>query len=492
MKNYLPTISLLLALCAGVSGCAGNKGPKHNGINVLLIVMDTVRSDRLSCYGNPRAVTPMVDALANYGYRFENFFSNSSWTLPSHASLFTGVYPAAHRATQETLLLDDRFPTLAGILTEAGYQTFGSSTNAIVSDANGLSRGFRTFVPAFRDSVRAVLGGAATGYSNPNNLAFERFLKTSYRDRPFFVFLNYIDAHAPYQPPEPVRSQFVDEKFSKKEIAAAIKLRMPDHYMHDAIDERQFELLGQLYEAEINLVNNAIDNLYAVLEADGRLDNTLIIITSDHGENLGDHGHFAHVFSVHNTLLSVPLIIVPPGALSAGVVRHDTAQLLDLFTTILESCGVEYAGRADGRNLFAPGAADARINSMAEYYYPRQVLAVFDPEKLLSEEEKFYPYMKRLRALQNRDYKLVWGSDGSRELYRIGDDPGETRNLVAAGLEDPALARLTAELERMVEAYQGEPPLDPPPPAGWPGPGFEQRITDPELLKKLRSLGYVK
>ena len=142
MKHYLLTILLPLALCAGVSGCAGRKGPKHNGTNVLLIVMDTVRSDRLSCYGNSRAVTPMVDALANYGYRFENFFSNSSWTLPSHASLFTGVYPAAHRATQETLALDDRFPTLAGILTEAGYQTFGSSTNAIRCSKSSSDAGY--------------------------------------------------------------------------------------------------------------------------------------------------------------------------------------------------------------------------------------------------------------------------------------------------------------------------------------------------------------
>jgi arylsulfatase A-like enzyme len=464
----------------------------NNGTNVLLIIMDTVRADHLTCYGNRRDVTPMIDALANRGHRFENFYANAPWTLPSHASLFTGVYPAAHRATQETLELDGRFPTLAEIMSSAGYQTFGSSTNGVVSGANGLARGFRRFVPAFRDSVREALGGARFGHPNPNNLSFERFLKTAHRDRPFFVFLNYIDPHAPYEPPRAIRDQFVDEKFSQEEIVKATMVKMPDHYMHGTVDARQFELLDQLYEGEINLVDRAINNLYATLKADGRLDNTLIIITSDHGENLGDHGHFAHVLSIHNTLLRVPMIVVPPGSLPTGSVRRDTGQLLDLFPTILKWCAVEYDGRLDGRDLFAQGATGVSTNAMSEYYYPRQVLAVFDPEALLAKEEIFRPYMRRMRALQNDEYKLTWGSDGGRELYNIRADRYEGQNLLEANPAHPALEGLVAELERMVAAYQGEPPLDPPPPAGWLGPGFEQKIQDPELLKKLRSLGYVK
>jgi arylsulfatase A-like enzyme len=467
----------LLVLSVGCAGCSQSREPPHNGTNVLLIIMDTVRADRLSCYGNRRKVTPMIDAIAHRGVLFENFYSNSSWTLPAHASLFTGVYAAAHRATQEKLELDDRFPTLAGILDEAGYQTFGSSTNGIVSGATGLDRGLDTFVPAFSDSIREALIVAGIGHLDPNNIAFERFLKTSHRDRPFFVFLNYIDPHAPYEPPKV--DMFVDKKYSRDEIAKATRVRMTDHYMHGTIDDEQFELLNQLYEAEINQVDRAVDNLYATLQADGRLNNTLIIITSDHGENLGEHGHFAHVFSIHNTLLKIPLIVMPPGGMPAGSVRHDTAQLLDLFPTVLEWCGVEYEGSRVGRDLFAEGAETASTYAMAEYYYPRQVLAVFDPEELLANGEKFHPFMKRLRALQNGEYKLTWGSDGSRGLFRIDKDPGETVDLLARNPFHPAVEDMVARLERMVAEYQGDPPLDPPPPAG---PDTRQRRGTTVLL----------
>jgi arylsulfatase A-like enzyme len=198
------------------------------------------------------------------------------------------------------------------------------------------------------------------------------------------------------------------------------------------------------------------------------------------------------VFSIHNTLLKIPLVVVFPDRSRRGSVRGDTAQLLDLFPTILQLCGIDYEGRWDGRDLFAGDTPDSGSYVMSEYYYPRQVLSVFDPEELAANVERFEPYMKRLRALQNDEYKLIWGSDGSRELYRIGDDPGELTNLLVETPDHPALAPMVSELDRMVDAYQGKTPLDPPPPVGWLGPGFEERVQDPELLKKLRSLGYVK
>jgi arylsulfatase A-like enzyme len=267
---------------------------------------------------------------------------------------------------------------------------------------------------------------------------------------------------------------------------------MPDHYMYGAIGQRQFELLSQLYDGEVNNVDQQIEDLLTTLDADGRLDSTLVVITADHGENLGEHGHFAHVFSIYNTLLHVPLVIVPPGGLGSGVVRHETAQLLDLFPTILAWCGVEYAGRRDGRDLLAAGAEDVAVDAFSEYYYPRQVLSSFDPDDLVNNLERFHAFMKRQRALQNRDYKLIWGSDGTRELYRIQADPDEADNLLAADSTNAVGAKMAVETETMVAKYQGDPPLDPPPPVGWLGPGFEEQISDPELLRKLRSLGYVK
>lgn len=120
-------ISALLVFLIGFSGCSGERRTAHNGTNVLLIMLDTVRGDRFSCFGYDRPTTPNIDLIADRGVRFENFFSNSSWTLSSHASLFTGMYPAGHRATQETLVLSTQPPTLAEIFGNVGYQTFAAS-----------------------------------------------------------------------------------------------------------------------------------------------------------------------------------------------------------------------------------------------------------------------------------------------------------------------------------------------------------------------------
>lgn len=125
-STILLAVILFLVATVGFGGCGSQSLVENSGINILLIVLDTVRADRLSCYGNPRVTTPMVDMLAQRGVRFENFYANSGWTLPSHASLFTGLYPVGHRATQETLKLDGRAPTLAELLSHAGYKTMST------------------------------------------------------------------------------------------------------------------------------------------------------------------------------------------------------------------------------------------------------------------------------------------------------------------------------------------------------------------------------
>jgi len=489
MVKRATTLLILILIATGVGGCAESRRPRNNGLNVMLIVLDTVRADRLSCYGNTRNSTPAVDRVAARGVRFENCYANSSWTLPSHASMFTGMYPVGHRATQETLVLSETPATLAGIFTNAGYQTFGTSMNGVVCVDNGLARGFEEFFEAFKLTSRRETTWEKAGF---NNQAFERFLAGADRERPFFAFFNYIAPHLPYAPPQPPRSRYVGDSFAPEEVQAAMEVRMPDHYMYGRIDERGFDLLGRLYEAEINVVDSAVGNLMARLEQQGLLGNTAVVIVSDHGENLGDHGHFDHVFNVYNSLLRVPLIVMLPDGAGGGSVRRDTSQLIDLFPTLLSLCGIEYDGRVDGRDLFAQGAESVDAWAMAEYYYPGQVLSVFDPEELTANLTRFLPFMRRLRALQNGEVKLIWGSDGTRELYLLDEDPQESTNLALQRPDHPALDKLTTRLERMVAEFQGEEPLPPVPPPGWMVSGFEDRIQDPELLKKLRSLGYVK
>jgi arylsulfatase A-like enzyme len=202
---------------------------------------------------------------------------------------------------------------------------------------------------------------------------------------------------------------------------------------------------------------------------------------------------------VHNTLLKVPMVALFPGGAHAGEVRGDRAELLDLFPTILARCGVTPPRGGPGRDLFAKDAESVDTAVFAEYYYPRQVLSVFKPVLLaldMTERNRraarLVPFMRRLRAVQDDEFKLVWGSDGAHELYRIDRDPGETRNLAADPANRKVVDDLVSRLEDMVERNEGRNEIGPPPPVGWMMPGFEEKVDDPELLKKLRSLGYIK
>ena len=482
MLRRILLCTLLLAGCAGADErpvATEREVPVRQG-NVLVIVLDTVRDDRI---GKP-GVTPNLDAFAASATVFENARSNSGWTLPAHASLFTGVYPVQHRATQETLAFGIDLPTIGERFTEAGWSTFGASTNGVVSEANGLARGFERFEETFRSDVAARFGRGV----HPNEGTLVDFLDKN-GEQPWFAFLNYIEAHLPYQPPATYIEKHVDTaRFSPRQIGLAQRVRMRDHYLSpDGLPNELFELLGQLYDAEVAALDAHIGHLLATLESRGDLANTTVVITSDHGENLGEHGHFAHVFDLHNTLVDVPLIVRVPGA-EPGT-RTDPAQLLDLYPTLLALSGID-PGPNHGRDLFGPGAPDETPILVAEYYYPRQVLSVFDEAELEAQAERFRPWLIRQRVAQTNERKWWWRSDGRMSSIDLMKDPGENQ---AKDHTNPPRShrRLAKYLDGFVETYQGVVPLIEAPPPGWMLPGFEATIDDPELLERLKALGYV-
>ncbi len=472
-----------LALAAAGTACHSPRPvTAENPVNVLVIMLDTVRVDRLSTYGYERQVSPHLDALAGEGVRFDRFFSSSSWTLPAHASLFTGLYPARHGATQENLELRREHVTLAERFAQAGYSTFGASSNSVVSEDSGLARGYSEFVEAFRPAVYERFGGER----HLNRAAFAEFLDERPRDHPFFAFLNFVEPHLPYNPPRPVRSRFLREGYAESDVERAVKLRMKDHYLLPAgLPPETLRILSDLYDAEIALLDAHLGSLIDDLRARQLLEGTLIVVLSDHGENLGDHGHLAHVFSIHNTLLHVPLVVRFPDGDLAGTVRADVAEIRDLYPTLLRYCGIPFEDRGYGRDLFAPDAGASGAVAVSEYYYPEQVLSIFSKDELTSRAGHFDRFRRRLRSAQDDRHKLVWDSTGKRSLFSVAPDADEERDLAL----EPEYTAIVVRLDGLLLDALGPPEdlirdetLR----------GFDDRIEDEELIEQLRALGYVR
>jgi arylsulfatase A-like enzyme len=455
--------------------------------NVILIVLDTVRADRLSCYGYERPTTPHIDALCRRGVRFTNAFSTSSWTLPAHASLFTGLFPIEHGATQERTRLEGGVSTLAEILGAHGYATFAASANPLVSSRTGLDRGFDVFVDTWRGKRDAR---PPAPERHPNLRALMAFLDSLEPGRPFFAFVNYIEAHGPYAPPEPHRSRFLTPGTSPERVRSAIRRNTASYYLaEDPIPPAEVAVLSDLYDGEVARVDALVGALVDALERSGRLDGALLVVTSDHGENLGEHGHFRHVFSLYGTTVRIPLIAVLPDGRRAGEVRPEPVSLVDLFTTVLARCGVEPpTAAAAGRDLLADLGDTAERPVFAEYYYPLQALGLFAPEVFEAHRARLSPFLRRLRSVQVGDWRLIVSSEGSHELFDRSTDPGEQRDLAGSPSVAERERRLAERLDAFVARAGGGPPLPEAPDVS--GSAFGE--LDAESAERLRELGYVR
>jgi arylsulfatase A-like enzyme len=441
--------------------------------NVVLIVMDTTRADHLSLYGYDRDTTPYLASLAEEAIRFDHAYATSPWTVSSHASLFTGLLPATHQATQENLRLDSELDTLAELLGRAGYETAAFTNNMWISDFTNLPRGFDEVAALWRTRGEAK----GDGGRHATNRAVLRWLRSRDQERPFFIFINYMEAHWPYRAPQACRDRFlsdVDASTIKRSRFSAV--RWYHQKRRHAPDEVLAARAG-LYDAALCVLDDVLEDLFGALREVVPFDDTLIIITADHGENLGDHGHMGHSFALYDSTLRIPLLIRRPGGKEGGTVRTDPVQLTDLFVTIAKATSVEPLDeRVTGVDLMANSApADRPI--VGEYYYPRTFLGRFP--KTQAAEEMLAPFKRRIRSIQIGPDKLIWGSDGRSELYQTAVDPHETDNRVD---RDPERARvLEAKLDEIVEQLSRSITV--------PQPPISE--MDPEAISELRALGYI-
>ncbi len=404
--------------------------PRDGVPNVLLIIWDTVRGQSLSVYGYDRPTTPYLEQFAREGVRFDLAMSTAPWTLPAHGSMFTGHRP---RDIMNSIFrpLVDSFPILAQVLTDQGYATGGFVANmAYTSREHGLGRGFARyedytiswgnvllssrlgFVLADQAWIRPLVGSWNQPARKDAALINQQFLGWAEgQDRPFFAFLNYFDAHRPYVSVEPYRSRFVRDSSGRYHPWL-------EHVEFKDLTEAEIRWANDEYDATIAYQDEQVRLLMEELQRRGQLENTLVIISSDHGEHFGDHRRMGHMNSLYRSLIQVPLLIRYPAGIPGGTVVRPPVSLRDIPQTVLDLAGLA------GRDRF-PGA------TLARFWDPAKADPNRAEEPVLSEiatRKNRGPY-----SLMQGDYHYIaWqGQDKPEELYHLANDPFEEGTVAA-------------------------------------------------------------
>jgi len=411
--------------------------------NILWIVMDTVRADHLSCYGYNRNTTPNIDRIASEGILFENAISAGPWTLPSHASMFTGMFPSKHGTDAEHQFLEDCFSTIAEVLRSNGYTTFGYSNNSVVNRWRNLDQGFDTFI---QRHVGAIKGGSNLadwlkvsvtrrelqnsfleddGARETNDVVKGWIAGSQQIEPPFFVFINYMEAHQTYHPPQDYATPYLPNGVN---YANALKVSQNTQRYNMGLlelSDEDLESLLALYDGEISYLDFRLGQLFDYLRETGIMDDTLLIITADHGENFGEHGLRGHQLSIHDTLLHVPLVIRYPGSFDTGVRVAEQVQLTDLYPTVLDILDIDWdSEEIQGSSLLQGEEGRKMTFAIAEYALHSDVLKMGQPKFDVAK------FARRLKTVRTGEFKYIWGSDGHDELYNVFRDPSELENLI--------------------------------------------------------------
>lgn len=467
--------------------------------NVVLLVLDSVRAANVSCYGYERQTTPHIDALAREGTLYEDAISVGCWTLPVHASLFTGLYPSSHGVTEAKDSLPADATTLAGRLEELGYRTACFSTNPYISDATGLTQGFghvddlwrrtnphltrsrpaawlkrlerrrrdarlllravhlllrpRTMLRTFKRWRSVEDRGARLA-----NERIKAWLSESRNDSaPFFVFVNYMDSHEPrspgahnrrFMPPRVTPWRLAGLSTSRAEVLA----RPPERRAQD------LALITSLYDGALAYLDARVGELMAYLSAEGLAEDTVVIVTSDHGDLLGEHEHIGHRLYLYENLVRVPLVVRHPSRFAAHARIGHQVQIGDLFPTILELAG-DTAPSAGFKSLLGIAGGGRHDVTVAENTAPESHGRV------------------EMQMIRGERYKYISKSDGEDELYDLREDPGELENLASSRPD------IAGELRERLGAWQRT----------VAGDSLEagEADYDEETLRRLRGLGYV-
>jgi arylsulfatase A-like enzyme len=458
---------LAALLSASLFSCGGEQdggsGSSGSPPNVLLIVIDTLRKDALGCLGNERDLTPELDRLAGEGVLFTGARSSSSWTLPAHASLFSSSLPAQHGVLVQTRRLPDHYVTLAEVLREGGWRTGGFTDGGFVLPMYGYMKGF-DWIHVSPDADRK------TGERYGVEYVTERALKWIRRKPgPFFVFLQTYEVHSPFDAPEPFRSRFVRPYEGPLPRVPGMR-RVNQSYDAGELTENDLRYLHDLYLAGVAYTDHVLGKLFEELRRDGLLDSTLVVVTSDHGEDFGEHGHLGHGDWLHESLLEVPLIVRFPGNYDGGATAEQPVRLVDIAPSILELAGLEIPEDWVGLSLHEVDAERdflASVTRTEKTATPGAAVEERTAHAILEGSQKWVRY--------GPGFEPTWTSAGEQRFTRfdLGADPSEGVDLFTEDSRAAALARFGELLGR------------------YPQDGVAERSkhSDKEL-STLRALGY--
>lgn len=507
--------------------------------DIILLVLDTQRRDRLSCYGYDRETTPHLDRVAADATIFTHAVAAAQWTVPSHASMFTGLYPTDHTMYHASSVLPARLETLAGRLSAGGYFTSAFCNNPLLGVVNnGLRRGFHSFLnygglmtshpnqlgehkrlfdryrQHFKRLLAKILSAAQDAFARSDTLldfSFSPLMvplwqtalsfkgnsrktlndaalqlierKNIARDCPIFSFINLMGTHMPYRPPR----RFI-ERFAPGVLREKSARRYLSHFNSDVfgwlaplssnLDEQQKTVLDGMYDAEVASQDELVGDFLKKLRASGRLDRTVLIICADHGEHLGEKQLMGHSISLYNELVHVPLIVRDPaGNLSRGTTIEQAVSTRRIFHTVLAAAGLSQP-QEETLSLAQSAAPWSHHETVfAEGVTPQNALTLLQRRRPTVVASHLLDQPRY--AAWGGQYKLVQTGEEHLELYNAFDDPDEHTNL------RDALPERVATLKAALGAYRNHSePVEP----AIVDDDFE---NDPEVMRRLRDLGYI-
>ncbi len=458
--------------------------PHERSRNVVFVVLDTARATSVS-----DRTMPALSKLATEGSAFENAFAAAPWTLPSHASMFTGTYPSEHGTHGDHPFLNESLRTLPEAFSEAGYETVGVSNNTWITEEFGFDRGFDTLRRGWQyiqsdDDMGAVVRGEdlrekleatrnhlfqGNPLVNATNILYseliqptgddgadrttswvENWLEGRDDDRPFFLFCNYIEPHVEYDPPKELAEKHLPEGASYEQAAAVRQDPRAYDCGDSEIDDREFAMLRGLYRAELAYVDEQIARVRRALERTGEWEDTLLVVCGDHGEHVGEHDFFGHQYNLYDTVLHVPLV-VHGGEFTGGGKRRDLVQLLDLPETLLEATGIEdraFREQSRGQSMHPASATEPRDSVFAEYVAPQPSIARLEA-RFGDVPDRVRAFDRRLHTIRTQDAKYVRGDDGFERFHDLEMDPHEQRNLLEEwGAESAEQSRQQGERQQ--------------------------------------------